>query len=124
MSITDRYLDHDLFVHIVIANVNGKIMKQLLKHIMQTGNYASHATRKRTGLFAAIESAPAATNSDLRVAYCTSGKTVYLNSQAFYNDRDEYYALLDDAYSGRDTVNAYKSPYELLQNKINTAVKA
>lgn len=124
MSMTDGYFNHDRNVHTTIANVNYKIIRQFLKHLQRGNNYSSHAYRKGTGFFVAIDRAPANNNANLRVAYCSSGKITYLDSTQFHNQRQEYYTLLDEAFNGTNTTNANKAPHEILLAKINSAPKA
>ena len=124
MSMTDGYCNHDRSVHTTVANVNYKIIRQLLKHLQLNNSYSSHAYRKGTGFFVAIDRAPATANDNLCVAYCSSGKITYLDSTQFHNQRQEYYTLLDEAFNGTNTANSQKAPHEILVDKINSAPKA
>lgn len=118
MSITtDNQVTWIHSVNAVVQEMNHKIFKQLLKHINSNpSSVTSHAHRLTTGLFSLVEREIDGGRTKHIIAYTSSGQIQLLSAQLFYNQRADWYALLDN-----NTTNL--PPHELLKARI-TQIRA
>lgn len=114
MSITtDSQVTWIRAVNSAVQEMNHKIFRQLLKHLNLNGTPLDHALRLPTGLFSLVERETNTGKTNHVIAYAISGQIQYLNAQQFYNQRADWYAVLDNAYT-----TSNHTPRDLLINRI------
>ena len=114
MSITtDSQVHWIRAVNAGVQEMNHKIYRQLLKNINANGTPAAHAYRLSTGVFSLVEREVNTGKTNHVIAYATSGHVQYLNAQIFYDQRADWYAVLDNAFT---TTSNF--PRDLLSSRI------
>lgn len=114
MSITtDNQVTWIRSANSVVQEMNHKIFRQLLKHLKLNGTPSGHAGRLPTGVFSLVERETNTGKTNHVIAYAVSGQIQYLNAQQFYNQRADWYAILDNAYT-----TSNHTPRDLLINRI------
>lgn len=114
MSITtDNQVDWIRGVNTVIQEMNHKIYRQALKHVKTSNTPTAHAHRLATGVFSLVEREANTGKTNHVIAYATSGQVQYLNAQRFYDQRADWYAVLDNAFT-----TSNNTPRDILMSRI------